>query len=689
MDRMSFRDIDIRPQYDSITDDVYGDFFNPILKLSKHCARMGGKFTSRNLAACAEGMQEFIEKDGKMELVMLPEFKDEDVESINRGTAKVEDVVADRWIKDFSEITEKFVKDHVKALAWMLANDYLEIRVVVPIKSDGSVISNIALQESQVFRKKTGLFWDCKNEPVSFSGNIEYDDKLLGEYYYFRVYRGWDESEKKYVEQDYAEFDAYWDGRADNAKKRLKSIRLPDAIKDSLIRIAPKSKSEIQIGNMPKLRPYQKEAVKKWAGAGFHGMFEMATGTGKTFAAIGCIEEMRKRCKKMLVVVACPFDNLERQWAKVLAKWGIESQVTSGRSDWQQRMKDRLATLRLSDQGGMVVVITSYQTLHADKFVKIIEQCKFDAMLVADEVHNAGSSSHLNGLSNSYSYRLGLSATVERYYDQEGTAELQSFFGDTVFEMDIKQAIDHKFLVGYNYYPMYVDLSEPEYQEYKKQTRIIAINWSSKKPEERKHLEIALHRRSRIILNAESKISAFCDWANRHSHNMKHTLVYCSEIQMPKVKQILSNNYLVNREITAENPRDPRDRATILQKFSDGNYNAIVANKVLDEGADIPAAQTCIMLASTGNPKQFIQRRGRVLRRFPQGYSDGSQKDHADIYDMIVMPNISESYTPIEIDVERRIAASQIKRQEIMAAAALNKNECMEKIQGIKIRLGI
>ena len=686
---MNFRGADIRPQYDSITDDVYGDFFNPILKLSRYYYRIGGRFTSKNLAACAEGLQEFIQNDGKMQLVMLPEFKAEDIESINRGTLDINKVLSNNWIKDFSEINEKFVKNHVKALGWMLANDYLEIRVVVPLKSDGTIIPQSTLQESQVFRKKTGLFWDGDNNAISFSGNIEFDDKFVGDYYQFRVYRGWDKSEIKYVNHDYVEFDEYWNGSVKTQKKCLKSIRLPEAIRDSLIRIAPKSKSEINLSEMLKLRPYQKEAVDKWSSANFCGMFEMATGTGKTYAAIGCMKAIQRKCKKTLVVVACPFDNLERQWAEVLNKWGIKSQVTSGNANWHQHMKDGLAAFRLSNRDGMDVIITSYKTLYNDKFVKAVEQCGFNAMLIADEVHNAGSSSHLKGLSDSYIYRLGLSATVERHFDEDGTKALEDYFGETVYAMDIKEAIKRKFLVEYNYYPSYVDLEESEYREYKKQTRKIAMLWNSKKNEDRQRLEIILNNRSRIILNAKSKLDAFGDWVNCHRNEIKHTLVYCSEVQMPTIKRILSNQSAVNREITAKNPQDPRQRSTILEKFSEGEYSAIVANKVLDEGADIPSARICIMLASTGNPKQFIQRRGRVLRQYPQGYRDGSQKKYADIYDVIVMPEISSDYTSNEKSMEKHIIESQIRRQEIMADAALNKNDCMKKIESIKIKFGL
>lgn len=683
---MNLRSADIKPQYDSISDDVYGDFFNPVFARSQKCTRAGGKFTSRNLAVCARGMQEFIQNDGRMKLVMLPEFSEVDVDAIRRGIRDESDVLSEGWIKDMSEISEKFVEDHVKALSWMLANGNLEIRIVIPRDSKGQIVKHAALHESQVFKKKTGLFWSSNGDVLSFSGNMEYDDKMLGEYYHFRTYRSWVQDEKKYVDQDYIEFRQYWDGHAVADKIRLEVMQLPEAIRNSLIKISPNSKSDVCLQDVPRLRPYQKEAVQMWVDANCRGVLEMATGTGKTFTAIGCMCEIVKRCKKMLVVIVCPFDNLERQWEAELSRWGIKSQVTSRDRGWYTAMKDATSALEASNHEGMLVVITSYNTFHSEKFTSVVKESNVKSMLVADEVHNAGSPTRLAGLSGAYAYRLGLSATLERYFDEQGTATLREFFGGTVFTLDLEQAIEHKFLVGYNYYPIYTDLKADEYEEYKKKTRLIAMLWQSKKPKDRERLERELDMRSRIILNAESKLERFSDWAKAHDGRIKHTLVYCSEVQMPRVKRILTECGAVNREITAENPKNPRSRIAILQEFANGTYDAIVANKVLDEGADVPAARTCIMLASTGNPKQFIQRRGRVLRRFPQGYADGSRKDYANIYDVIVMPDDTCGYTASEVRVERQIVASQIRRQEMMAGLALNSEYCMKKITAVKAK---
>ena len=410
----------------------------------------------------------------------------------------------------------------------------------------------------------------------------------------------------------------------------------------------------------------------------------MATGTGKTFSAIGCIDEIRRNHDKLVVVISCPFDNLERQWQKELTKWNIESIVTSGSTKWLQIIKDGIASLDLDSNKNIFVIITTYKTFSSDAFVRTIENCDISTMLIADEVHNAGSPTYVTGLSDGYDYRLGLSATLERYFDPQGTNELQVFFGDTVYELDLSEAIRREFLTEYDYHVIYANLNEEEYERYRNLTRIIARLWNSKKREDLEHLENARIKRSWIIRDAEDKIEKFTECIELNSDSTKYSLVYCSEKQMPTVKSILNKSGIINHEITAKNPSDPRQRQGIIDKFSAGLYSVIVANRVLDEGADIPSAKNCIMLASTGNPKQFIQRRGRVLRKFSGKYKDGSTKDFATIYDIFVVPELDPDYTEDEIRTERQILSSQIRRMEEMAKVARNSDSCMIQIKELK-----
>ena len=684
---MNFQDMNIKPEYNSITDDVRTEFFDRVLSTSRLFYRIGGRFTSKNLASCAEGLQEFITNDGIMRLVLTPEFTQDDIKAINRGLYSAHDVIAERWISDFSEIQEKFVKDHNKALAWMLANNNLEIKIAIPTYNNGSLILDST--QNPFFKDTVGIAWDNHSNSISFSGSMGVKDETFGEYWQLKVFRSWNKGECQYLDLDREKFDRYYNGCNLGSDIAIKTISLPTAIQENLLKIAPKSKSEINIKSALRLRPYQIEAINRWHENNNRGILEMATGTGKTFTAIGCLKSM-KRESRQLVVVACPFDNLERQWSAELKKWNLKSIIiTSGNAHWHKHVKDGIASLERGARE-ILIVITSYKTFCSKKFTDIVERCNnIPTMLIADEVHNAGSSQHMQGLIERYQSRLGLSATLERYFDPDGTRYLVEYFGGVVYTMSLQNAIEKGFLVNYYYYPIYVEINKDEYEKYKKITSTIARLWGSKKPKDIEAKEAALIKRSKIIRDASNKIDEFQRWVKEHTSDAKHTLIYCSENQMPEIKRMLNVQGITNHEITAKNPRNPKDRQKIIEKFSTGGYDVIVANRVLDEGADIPSAKNCVLVASTGNPKQFVQRRGRILRKFAGRYRDGGQKEHAKIYDMLVVPSISNSYNKDEMRIEKQIIQSQLKRQEVMAEIAKNHDNCMAEIAKIKEKFGM
>lgn len=690
---MSLKKLELKGTYDSIVDDLYNDFFNRVLSESKQCSRVGGFFTSRNFAACADGLSNFIKNDGTMKLVLTPFFTSEDVDAIKQGLSTKEDKIVDNWIHELGQIKEKFEEDHTKALAWMLKNDLLEIRVAVLVDEQGQVVKSSEIDNMGIFKRKTGIFHGNEtDEIISFQGNIDFNDKLMGEYYHIDVFRYWDPSEQKWVNEHYREFQQYWKAdTTDFGKYKIQTIPLPEAIRNNLIKIAPESKSEISLKKLPELRPYQKKAVKNWMTNNCMGIFEMATGTGKTFTAIGCINELKTKINDLIVVLVCPYTPLLFQWKRELEKDNFAVIPTSENPSWQTQIKDMINLMNFGKYSGIRVIATTYATFSNEKFIKILENSKVPIMLLADEVHHAGSFEHRSGLVAKYQYRLGLTATLERYFDDVGTKILIEYFGDTVFEYDLKKAIDNGILVGYYYHPIYVSLTEDEYLNYQKESRTIAVYYSSKNPDDQEKLERALLRRANIIRNAKNKMDKFKQLVDKQ-RNLKHTLIYCSDKQIDEVQKILMNRIpqpITNRRITAYDPAKYEERLKILDGLAQEHYQAIVAIGVLDEGVDVPQARNCILLASTGNPKQFIQRRGRVLRKFFGKYNDGTRKEFATIYDLLVMPRLSDNMSEQEKKIEYSIIKSQIKRQIEMASIAINSTECMEEIHKIEKSLNV
>ena len=692
---MLFKDLEIKPSYDSRKVDVFNEFFNTILPHSKYYRRYGGIFSAKRFALAAEGLQDFIqENNGVMELAIIPGFSENDKEALLKGTS-IDDIISKNWIDDLSKIKEKFLEDHTKAISWMIANEYLTIKIILPTHDDGTLFTESELNEQAIFRKETGIFYNKDdNSPLSFHGIIDRDDSEVGELYSLDVSRNWIESEKEQINLDHEEFSNYWDNESYQLGSiNCKIIPLSKELEDYFKEIAPKSKSEIpELRKLPILRKYQTDAIDSWLKNNGRGIFEMATGTGKTFTAIGGIKQIIEKEEKTLVIIAVPYRNLVDQWRKELSKWFIDSIILE-QGIWRQTLRDEVSHLNQFQGKKMSVLITSHDLFSTEEFVKQIEKCKIPAMLIVDEAHHVGTFASRNGLSKNYSYRLALSATIDRYFDDDGTDFLRDYFKgpsgtSTVATYTLEQAINDGKLCGYNYYPFFIELTEKELVEYKELTYRAVRLLKSKRLEDRKRGEILIQTRAKIIRDAENKTDCFKEIIKQIS-KLKHLLIFCSENQFDNIDEILSNpsKYcgieasILFRKITYDNPSNKKERIKILNDFANEDWDALLSNRVLDEGMDIPQARNCIVLASTGNPTQFIQRRGRVLRVYEEPYKDGSKKTHADIFDILVKPQINDLDDPDSIKLEIGLIRSQLSKIKQMSELALNNEYCMIKIQ--------
>lgn len=689
---MTLDEVELKEEYDTIVgDDLNKEFFNKVLSESNHCFRVGGLFSSKNFAMCAEGMQKFLENEGEMQLVLTSEFSPDDAKAIEDGTKNAEDVLSENWISSYDDISEKFVENHTKALAWLLAHNKLKIKILIAYDKNGKILDSTKINEIPIFQRKTGIYSDNDDHTVSFSGNIDFEHEIFGRYYHIRVYRNWgEEREKKFVQNDWEEFMGYWTGTKfnENVDFKVVIITLPKVIEKKLLEIKPKSKDEIKLEVPPILRGYQKKAITKWVENDRSGIFEMATGTGKTYTGIGCIDEVRKLNEPFLVVIVCPYSHLLQQWSKELLDWSMNSIVTNESSNWNQRLKDAIESLKRNSK--YQIIITTYAIFAKEKFRNTIETCPLPIMLIADEAHHAGAHDTQKGLLGNYKYRLALTATFKRHFDEEGTEILEKYFGGTVYEKSLKDAIDEGFLVGYHYHIFTTDLRDDEYDDYKKLTQTIARNWNSKTDEGQEILKRARLKRAGIIANAKNKLQVLQNIISKNP-DLKYLLIFTTGKRLDEVKKILSTppNVIIQQEITDDVPKNKKDRLKIIKALTDEQIGAIISIGVLDEGVDIPAAQQCIIMSSSGNPKQFIQRRGRVLRKYTESYKDGSKKNYAVIYDIVVIPELSDEYTDDEISIEQSIVHSQLERLEMMGRIAINHEECIQIINQIKNKFRI
>ena len=692
---MKFEELDIKATYDSRRTSVYDEFFVKILSNSKYYYRFGGIFSAKRFALTAEGMQDFIkENNGTMQLVIIPTFSEEDVKALLDGISE-EEIITKNWIRDLSEIKEKFVEDHLKALSWMIANNYLMIKLALPIQDDGKLLSIDDIQNHAMIHREIGIFFnsDDLNSKLSFHGVIERENSSGDEIYSIDVSRDWIDSEKEGIGNDFDDFSNFWS--EDNEEcfygnLKFKVINLTSKLTEYLNQIAPKTKEDIpKLWKPPVLRDYQREAISSWITNNHRGIFEMATGTGKTFTSIGGASTLIDNEEKLLVIVTVPYTHLLEQWNRELERWNIKS-ITLEKGDWNQILRDEILVLNDSMERRHSVIITSHDRFKAKEFTREIEFAKIPVLLIADEAHHLGTFDAQHAFSKNYTYRLALSATIERYYDEDGTDFLRQFFShnnkSTVFSFPLERAIKEGKLCQYYYHPYFIELTAEENEDYQELTKQAGKYIRSKDPEIKKKAEKPLRERAKIVKNAENKKIIFDEILN-DLDTYKRLIIFCSERQFDWVEEKLkdfrkitkSDGSIRFRRITYNEPKDIKERVKVLKEFADEKWDIILANRVLNEGMDIPQAQRCIILSSTGNPAEFIQRRGRVLRIFDDNYKDGSKKTHSVIYDVFVKPDISSIMEPEDQKMEISMVRSQLNRIRHMGDLAIN--DCEENIE--------
>lgn len=698
-DKMVLKDLDLKKAYDSDMDDILNDFYVPVLSNSVRYKRLAGFFSSNALAISARGFAKFIFNGGCMQLICGAKLNKLDIEAIKNAYEKPEEVIERIMLKDLECLEDEFTRDHVRALGWMVANKRLEIKVAIGIDKNDSPLDENSIEKQGIFHQKVGILEDIEGNMLAFSGSEnESASGWQGNIEEFKVFRRWINDERPYFEADFDKFRRFWNGTA----RRTLVIDIPTAVKEMLIQIAPENIVDLKLerwhgkkvksGKAVKLWEHQNQAITSWLNNRKKGIFEMATGTGKTFAALGCLKKIMEDKDRLITVIACPYDHLIKQWIDDIREIGILYQVViadSSNPGWKDELADCLLDInnRISEK---LIVLTTHATFPAEDFIKIIRISNEEKFVIVDEVHGIGAPERRYGLIEDYHFRLGLSATSKRWFDIEGTERLFEYFGNTVFEFSLKDAIEminpstgETYLVPYEYKPYFIELTDAELEKYDVETKKIAKAYHrAKNDEEReKWFSFLCFKRQEIIKNAVNKCKAFREiLRDMGEDKIKYCLVYCSPEQIDVIQDLLNEKNIIQHKFTLNEGTIPKEdfnglseREFLLRKFAEGTYQILVAIKCLDEGVDVPPARTAIILASTGNPREWIQRRGRILRRFPG-------KEKAIIYDVIVVPYLSGAVDDDLLDLERKILQKELRRYREFASIAINSLECLNKI---------
>jgi len=451
---MTFKDLSVKKSYSSDYDDILNDFYIPVLSRAYEYCRLAGYFSSTSLAIAARGISKFIINKGKMKLIVSPKLTKADIEIILSSQNKSKSLIENTLIKELENIEDEIIRDHVAALGWMIINGTLEIKVAIPLSIESFKQSHDEkdLIHAGIFHQKVGILKDKDNNTISFSGSInESAQGWLGNIEEFKVFRSWIFEESQYVITDSDKFERFWN----NKSLRVKVFNIPSAVEERLIEFAP---PDIEVLNLEKyyigalkrkirLFSHQKKAIDNWLTNNMRGIFEMATGTGKTFTAIGCIDQLINQNYGLIVIITCPYKHLLQQWKREINRFGLHYDsiiiADSSNKKWRDDLTNSLIDISIEQKKNVIVLIT-HTTFHNPDLLETLKKYKKNSkiFLIADEVHGLGANKIKEGFSEVYDYRLGLSATPRRWFDEVGTKAIYDFFEKTLFEFDLKAAIN-------------------------------------------------------------------------------------------------------------------------------------------------------------------------------------------------------------------------------------------------------
>ena len=463
-----------------------------------------------------------------------------------------------------------------------------------------------------------------------------------------------------------------WQQLAEIYRHRYKNTRLKE--KDSSYQANdrfPKLPDDLS------LRKYQHQAVANWLENKGRGTLKMATGSGKTIIALAIAVELYQQIGLQVLLIVCPYRHLVTQWSRECQKFNLQPLIAMTRTDnWQGELSNRLYNLA-NDARSFLTIITTNSTLISTGFQSQLKYFPAKTLMVGDEAHNLGSAKIESSLPRNIGLRLALSATPERQYDESGTEALLDYFGAIIQpKFTLAAAIKQGALVNYLYYPVFVELTDTEAINYAKLTR--RIGWSlNKNPsfQDNDTLTSLLTKRSRLIATAANKLICLEELMQTRLETT-HTLFYCGDgCVADDVRQIDAVTHLLGKKLgyrvntyTADTSLEAREN--LRRQFESGKLQGLVAIRCLDEGIDIPAIKTAVILASSSNPRQFIQRRGRILRPC-------AHKKQATLFDMIVLPPNLER----EIwSVEKSLLRKELLRFITFAELADNAEEATSKL---------
>jgi DNA phosphorothioation system restriction enzyme len=697
-------DITLKLSYRTGRDDMVKDFFIPCLESSVLYRRAAGYFTSAGLALAARGVASLASRRGKMQLVVSPYLEPADVEALQAAASNPADVLRAIGARSLADIEDALVKDRLNALAWLAAAGLLEIKIALRLDAQGGFGRGI-------FHEKTGIFTDREGNHVAFSGSSnETAGGLVENFESIKVFCSWRDQEGRVLEE-VENFEALWN----DSTPGLRVMEFSEAGKELLERFrdlerppAGLSLDRVKEPGVPadfcppkgfELRPYQVDAIRAWSKAGGKGIFAMATGSGKTLTALTLASKVAEKNHPLVLIIVCPFINLCKQWLREMAAFGLQPVACyEGKDRWQSELEEGYQRLSVGMAQVHAIVVTN-ATFQSESFqARIRPRVPSTALyhlLVADEVHNLGAERNRESLPDGIPLRLGLSATPERHYDPVGTKAVLDYFGDIVYEYPLSLAIADGRLCRYRYYPIPVALTDAETDEYEEITAKLGKFFSRGENDEMNQAAMRLLiKRARLLAGAENKLAALDRVIASLPEPPKKALFYCGDgrttdaITDEEVRQIQAVSRLLGerhnlrvRNFTFREKTEEREE--ILRDLTSGFLDGVVAIRCLDEGIDLPDLRMGFLLASSTNPRQFVQRRGRLLRNAPG-------KNRAIIYDFFVQPpDLGGKLDDGGFNMERSFFQRELSRIVEFCRMAENGPEALHSLHNLRLQYNL
>ncbi|WP_438863888.1 DEAD/DEAH box helicase family protein [Neptunicella sp.] len=712
--------LELKHVYRTGDDDLFHDFYRCVLSEAVRYDRAVGFFSSSILAANLGGLGSLIKSNGLMRLIIGHPLARDEFEAIRYAVTSPTELSQQYtntlldWIQAEKNVTSK----RLELLAILIASGRLEIK--------------FAFRKAGMYHEKIGIIHDNQGDVVVFQGSANETPSGMFEHLNaesISVYKSWEpELYNAYGDTYYQGFERLWNGEQKNTfvvdigsefysevskyvenSPHLQKLSLLDidGIEEQISQYELEqsnitSKIEPHVpeflnGHKFNIKEHQRHALKKWRANEYKGILKLATGSGKTitsiYGAVKVYESLKQQNRGLCLVIAVPYIELASQWVENLLDFGISShKCYNNKKSWLPNLQESIATFNAGLKDFISIVVVN-RTLVSNHFQQILSTINPKSMMfVGDECHNHGSN-NINKLLPSVDFRMGLSATPFRSDDDEidsmfpniSKENLVSYYGDVVAEYGLGDAIHDEILTPYDYHLVPVYLNDEEQRSFEelseKISSIITKSGGHLSKDDKEKLTIFCGQRSRLLGSASDKLTKLGELSSKIPESMRNlTLFYAGEGKpfqpdenshdckvIDQVSDVLYKNGWKTSQFTSA--INSTERKRVMEAFKDKAINALVAMKVLDEGIDVPACQTAVILSSTRNPRQYVQRRGRVLRRFPN-------KRKAIIYDFMVLPN-----SDFEQPASKKLIYAEMERVNDFLLLADNKLQVEKQLE--------